>query len=93
MPQIQDIDVCVYLASNTNVRAMVEDPIIDVHTNIRPLVNFLTNSTGGKIIFFSSGAVYMGNHGLVSPRSQITPTIPYAISKYACEQYVKFFQE
>lgn len=90
IPKIEHIDVCVYLAANTNVREMVEDPTIDVSSNISTLLNFLKYFKGRKLIYFSSGAVYMGLEGKVSPHSKIDPTIPYAISKYACEEYIKF---
>jgi len=86
------VDVCVYLAANTNVRRLVEYPTLDVATNITPLLNFLQHFQGRRLIFFSSGAVYMGLKGRVSPSLKINPTIPYAISKYASELYIKFYQ-
>ena len=43
------------------------------------------------MIFFSSGAVYDGLTGLVSPESKLNPKLPYAISKLASEQYIQFF--
>lgn len=91
--KLDDIDVCLYLAANTKVGELVEDPILDVSTNIIPLVNFLKCFKGNKLVYFSSGAVYMGLSGKVSPSSKVNPTIPYAISKYACEQYVKFHRK
>ncbi len=93
IPRMEHIDVCVYLAANTNVREMVKDPTIDVATNISTLLNFFKYFKGQKLIYFSSGAVYMGLEGKVSPHSKIDPTIPYAISKYACEEYVKFYKK
>jgi len=90
---LKNIDVCIYLAANTNVGEMVKDPIIDMNTNIAPLVNFLNIYKGGKLIFLSSGAVYMGHTGQISPEMKIDPTIPYSISKYTCEQYIKFFSD
>lgn len=90
---LEDFDICVYLAANTNVRAMVEKPIIDVETNITTLLNFLQCFKGEKLIYFSSGAVYMGLSGEVSPSMMINPTIPYSISKYTCEQYIQFYQK
>lgn len=88
---LEGIDVCVYLSANTNVRAMVENPIIDLNTNIATMLNFLQSFRGKKLIFFSSGAVYMGHSGRIDPSAKLEPTIPYAISKYACEQYIKFY--
>ena len=46
---------------------------------------------GEKIIFLSSGAVYDGLSGFVSPESPVSPRIPYAISKLASENYIKFY--
>lgn len=86
------IDVCVYMAANTNVRKLAEEPTLDVGTNLAPLLNFLAYFRGRRLIFLSSGAVYMGLKGRVSPLSKINPTIPYAISKYASELYIKFYQ-
>jgi len=92
LEKLENVDVCVYLAANTNVRQLSEDPTLDVATNIAPLTNFLKYFRGRRLIFFSSGAVYMGLEGQVSPSSKINPTIPYAISKYASELYIKFHQ-
>jgi nucleoside-diphosphate-sugar epimerase len=91
MEKLENIDVCVYLAANTNVRQLCEDPTQDVATNVIPITNFLKHFRGRKLIFFSSGAVYMGLSGKVSASSKLDPTIPYAISKYASELYVKFY--
>jgi len=92
MAKVRDIDVCVYLAANTNVRELVEEPIKDVTTNVIPLLNFLKYFKGRRLVYFSSGAVYMGLKGQVSPMSKVSPTIPYAISKHTCEKYIKFYR-
>jgi nucleoside-diphosphate-sugar epimerase len=44
-------------------------------------------------VFASSGAVYEGLQGPVSPSTPVAPRLPYAISKLASEQYVRFFAE
>ena len=41
----------------------------------------------------SSGAVYDGLRGGVSPETPVSPRLPYAISKLASEQYLRFFAE
>lgn len=46
-----------------------------------------------RIVFFSSGAVYEGLEGAVSPKVCVSPTLPYAISKLASEAYVKHFRK
>ena len=93
LEKLKDIDVCVYFAANTNVRQLCEDATLDVTTNILPMTNFLKYFRGRKLIFFSSGAVYMGHTGQISPSSEINPTIPYAISKYTSELYIKFYYD
>jgi UDP-glucose 4-epimerase len=45
------------------------------------------------VVYLSSGAVYDGLSGAVSPMSAVSPRLPYAISKLASEQYLKFFAE
>lgn len=84
-------DVCLYLAANTVIPLSVKDPIFDIHTNTIALLNFLKFFRGEKIIFLSSGAVYDGLSGFVSPESPVSPRIPYAISKLASENYIKFY--
>ena len=41
----------------------------------------------------SSGAVYDGLVGTVTPATPVAPRLPYAISKLASEHYVRFFAE
>jgi UDP-glucose 4-epimerase len=45
------------------------------------------------VVYVSSGAVYDGLSGAVSPASAVSPRLPYAISKLASEQYLRFFAE
>jgi len=86
-----DVDACVYLAANTNVSSLVADSAKDVAENIIPVVNFLGAFKGSRLIYMSSGAVYMGLEGLVSPDAKLSPTIPYSISKLTSEHYVRFY--
>lgn len=86
-----EFDVCMYLAANTSVPLSVKDPIFDLHANIITLLNFLRFFEGEKLIFLSSGAVYDGLSGLVNPNMPVFPKIPYAISKLASENYIKFY--
>jgi dTDP-glucose 4,6-dehydratase len=44
-------------------------------------------------VFLSSGAVYDGLAGIVTPASPVNPRLPYAISKLASEQYVRYYAE
>jgi UDP-glucose 4-epimerase len=84
-------DICLYLAANTSIPLSVKDPIFDFHANTISVLNFLNFFRGKKIIFLSSGAVYDGLSGLVNPSMSVSPNIPYAISKLASENYIKFY--
>jgi len=87
-----DIDLCIYLASVVKIRETVNDPLIDVDVAIRGLLNFLERFLIGRIVYMSSGAVYDGLAGPVSPNSMVSPTLPYAISKLTSELFIKYYQ-
>jgi len=84
-------DVILYLSGHVNPADSVFNPLFDLDSNVKALMNVLENFSCKKFIFFSSGAVYDGLKGYVSPRSFISPTLPYAISKLTAENYVKFY--
>ncbi len=86
-------DACVYLAANGNPAVSVDHPLFDLQSNGIALVNFLRYIQIKRLIYFSSGAVYEGRKGKIAPPMTLNPTLPYAISKYASEQYVKHFQK
>ncbi len=86
-------DLCIYLAGNTDPQMSFDMPAFDLKSNQLSLVNFLENVKIGKIIYFSSGAVYNGLKGNVNPNSKLDPKLAYSISKLSSEQYVKFFKE
>ncbi len=86
-------DAMLYLAGNRNPGKSISDPLFDLDSNVRELVNFLENFSCEKFIYLSTGAVYGSLKGLVSPGSRVSPTLPYAISRLTAESYVRFFQE
>lgn len=86
-------DVILYLAANGNPAFSVERPDLDLTMTTLTLVNCLEVFRCKKFIYFSSGAVYNGLMGLVSPASPVSPTLAYAISHYAAERYVAFYAE
>jgi UDP-glucose 4-epimerase len=45
------------------------------------------------MVYLSSGAVYDGLAGEVTPATPVNPLLPYAIAKLASERYVAFFAE
>lgn len=86
-------DACLYLAANSDPAASAERPRWDLESNALALVTFLDRCAPEHLVYLSSGAVYDGLVGAVSPASAVAPRLPYAISKLASEQYVRFFAE
>jgi nucleoside-diphosphate-sugar epimerase len=86
-------DAVLYLAANGDPAASVERPRWDLESNAVALVNFLEHCPVEHVVYVSSGAVYDGLVGPVSPSTAVAPRLPYAISKLASEQYVRFFAE
>ncbi len=89
----EEWDAVIYLAGNGDPAYSVSHPEVDLTDTVLGLLNFCQHFRAGKLIYFSSGAVYDGLSGPVSPRSFLDPRLPYAIGKLANEQYVKFFRE
>jgi UDP-glucose 4-epimerase len=86
-------DAALYLAANGDPAASAERPRWDLESNTVGLVTFLEQCPVDHIVYLSSGAVYDGIVGAVSPATPAAPRLPYAISKLASEQYVRFFSE
>lgn len=84
-------DACVYLAANGDPAYSVPHPMEDLQANVVTLMNFLIHFEVGKLVYFSSGAVYDGLSGPVSPAVPVFPRLPYAISHLACEHYARAF--
>ncbi len=82
-----------YLAANGDPAVSAEHPRRDLASNTMSLVTCLEYCPAEHVVFVSSGAVYDGLVGAVSPASDVAPRLPYAISKLASEQYVRFFVE
>lgn len=86
-------DQCLYLASNTSIPGSLDHPVADLTTNTVGLLHTLESWTFDHFVYLSSGAVYIGLRGLVGPESFVVPTLPYAISKWASEHYVRAFAQ
>ena len=85
-------EACVFLAANGDPARSVERPAWDLASNCASLVNLLERCALATLVFFSSGAVYDGIRGAVSPRTSSRPRLPYAVSKLAAEHYVEHFR-
>jgi len=86
-------DAMLYLAANGDPAASSERPRWDLESNTVAFVNTLEHCPADHVVYLSSGAVYDGLHGAVTPSTPVTPKLPYAISKLASEQYLQFFCE
>lgn len=86
-------DAMLYLAANGDPAASAERPRWDLECNTVALVTCLEHCPADHVVYVSSGAVYDGLQGAVSPATPVSPRLPYAISKLASEQYLRFFAE
>jgi UDP-glucose 4-epimerase len=86
-------DVALYLAANGDPAASAERVRWDLELNTVAVVNVLEQYAIGRMVYMSSGAVYDGLRGSVTPASPVNPLLPYAVSKLASERYVAFFAE
>lgn len=86
-------DAAIYLAGNGDPAASAERPRWDLELNTLALVNFLEHCRVDRVVYMSSGAVYDGLSGAVTPLSPVNPLLPYGIAKLASERYVTFFAD
>ena len=84
-------DTCLYLAANGDPTFSVKDPEQDFRRTTLTLLNLLSHVKIRRLLYVSSGAVYEGHQGRVSPTSRLSPRLPYAISHLAAEYYVQSF--
>lgn len=88
-----EFDIIYHLAAVASVAASVENPIHCNEVNFKATLNLLEqvrqNKFKTKIVFASSAAVYGDNENLPLKESDaVRPLSPYAIDKYAAEQYI-----
>jgi nucleoside-diphosphate-sugar epimerase len=81
-------DACV---ANGDPAYSVEHPFLDLQATVVTLLHFLNHFEIDRLIYFSSGAVYDGLPGPVSPVITVSPRLPYAITNLACEHYAQAF--
>jgi len=91
--KLPSFDVCLHLAANGDPALSVPDPLWDLRSTTETLVNICQNFKIKKMIYLSSGAVYNGNRGLVTPKTTVDPILPYAISHLAAEWYTRYLQK
>src|SRR5215218_6552851 len=86
-------DAMLYLAANGDPAASSQRVRWDLESNTLAFVTCLEQCPARHVVYVSSGAVYDGLRGEVSPQTAVSPRLPYAISKLASEQYLRFFAE
>jgi nucleoside-diphosphate-sugar epimerase len=87
------VEACLYLAANGDPARSAERPAWDLQLNTLALVTFLEHVQVRHCVYVSSGAVYDGLAGPVTPATAVAPRLPYAISKLASEHYLRAFAE
>lgn len=88
-----DYTAVLHLAGNTNPQLSFNQPSLDLRANAVAFTNLLEKVACRRLVFFSSGAVYDGHIGPVSPKTPVSPRLPYAISKLAGERYAEYAKE
>jgi len=89
-----EFDLVNHHAAQINVRSSFDDPVEDCRVNVIGTLNILKGMTEfeiPKIIFASTGGAIYGSPEKI-PVDESTPTnpeSPYAVSKQACENYIK----
>src|SRR5262245_41261210 len=87
------LDAALYLAANGDPAASARDPLRDLRLNAQAVLTFLEHCPVPHLVYVSSGAVYDGLSGAVTPATSVNPRLPYAISKLAAEQYIRYYSE
>jgi UDP-glucose 4-epimerase len=90
-------DIVFHLVSTTNPATSLNDPLIDVDTNIRSsieLFELCVKNKVGKVIFLSSGGTVYGQTDSERINEQVLtqPVSPYAIGKLTIEHYLRYFR-
>jgi nucleoside-diphosphate-sugar epimerase len=86
-------EAMLYLAANGDPAASASRPRWDLEANTVAFVTCLEHCPASHVVYLSSGAVYDGLSGPVTPATAVSPRLPYAISKLASEQYLRFFAD
>lgn len=89
-------DYVYHFAFNVLVPKSVDDPIMDAQSIIASL-NVIKNAYQAKVkkIIFSSSSFVYGNAKIrpTDENQPIIPVSPYAISKYAVEEYLRYYNQ
>lgn len=95
----EQFDIVIHLAAIVSVVDTIKDPILSQSVNIDGTLNLLEankqyNKNINKFVFASSAAIYGNTDNLPKQvETYIDPESPYAIEKYAGEQYTKIYNK
>jgi UDP-glucose 4-epimerase len=94
---LEGIDYVFHFISLTTPGSSLNDPLIDVETNIKGTIVLLEECVKNnvkRIIFSSSGGAIYGNQqkDVFFEDDTANPISPYAISKLTIERYLEFFK-
>jgi nucleoside-diphosphate-sugar epimerase/glycosyltransferase involved in cell wall biosynthesis len=78
-------ETAVWCAGRSDHRDAWADPSGELTGSTVALTRFL-ESFRGRLVLISTGAVYHGQRGLVTPATPLAPLHPYAVAKLAAEQ-------
>jgi UDP-glucose 4-epimerase len=94
---VDGIDYVFHFISLTTPGSSMDDPLIDVETNVKGSIVLLDKCAKAgvkRIIFPSSGGAIYGNQDKekYSEIDQVNPISPYAISKLTIEKYLEYYK-
>lgn len=86
-----EYDCVIALASNGNPARSAIEPYNDLKMTAGASLSTFAECRARRLIYFSSGAVYEGLKGAISPSCSVAPKLPYAVAKLASERYADYF--
>jgi len=90
-------DLVIHLAAHNHDRGSIKEPVLNANQNILGSLNVFNAANKNnckRVVFSSTGVVYGNQNGITSSETIIPkPLTPYAISKFAGEEYLRFFHE
>ncbi len=94
---LKNIDYVFHFIFLTTPGSSMNDPLMDINTNIVGTINLLEECVKAnvkRIIFSSSGGAIYGNENknIYTEEDTTNPISPYAISKLAIEKYLEYFK-
>jgi UDP-glucose 4-epimerase len=94
---LKNIDYVFHFLSSTTPGSSMEDPLMDINTNVCGMLSLLDECVKAKVkkvIFSSSGGAVYGNQDkkMYSEKDNPFPISPYGISKLTIEKYLEYYK-